>query len=86
MDSRQGLRATDSQTAIRIAEAVWIPIYGEKMIADEKPFHATLNGDGWTVEGSFPGTGSHPGKVGGGTAIAQISKRDGRILKVIHEQ
>ena len=70
----------DSETAIRIAEAVWIPIYGDKIIAKEKPFKATLHGETWTVTGSLP-----DGHVGG-TAIAEISRRDGRILRVIHEQ
>jgi hypothetical protein len=70
----------DSQTAIRIAEAVWIPIYGEKRIADEKPFIAELRGDIWHVRGTLP-----KGHVGG-TAIAEIAKVDGRILRVIHEQ
>lgn len=32
----------DAATASRIAEAVWIPIYGEKHIAAEKPFKVTL--------------------------------------------
>jgi len=70
----------DSATAIRIAEAVWIPIYGEKLIASEKPYRATLRGDTWIV------TGSLPAGVTGGTAIAEIAKRDGRIRRVIHEQ
>ena len=71
----------DAATAGRIAEAVWIPIYGEEHIATEKPFKATLNGDVWTVTGKDlpPGTG-------GGVALAEISKRDGRILRVIHGQ
>jgi hypothetical protein len=70
----------DSQTAIRIAEAVWIPIYGEEQIYRERPFRAVLRGDTWVVSGTLP-----PGYVGG-TAIAEISKRDGRILRVIHEE
>ena len=70
----------DSQTAIRIAEAVWIPIYGEKKISGEKPFKAELRGETWFVTGSLPA-----GAVGG-TAIAEIAKLDGRILRVIHEQ
>ncbi len=70
----------DSQTAIRIAEAVWIPIYGEKLISKEKPFNAVLRGDTWIVSGTLPP------QVDGGTAIAEISKRDGRIVRVIHEQ
>ena len=70
----------DSQTAIRIAEAVWIPIYGEERITKEKPFKAILRGDTWLV------TGTLPPRAVGGTAIAEISKLDGRIVRVIHEQ
>lgn len=71
----------DAATAGRIAEAVWIPIYGEDKIAGEKPFKIMLTGDVWTVTGKDlpPGTG-------GGVAEADISKRDGRILRVIHGQ
>lgn len=71
----------DAATASRIAEAVWIPIWGEAQVAAEKPFKATLYGDVWTVTGKdLP-----PGTVGG-VAEADISKRDGRILRVIHGQ
>lgn len=71
----------DAATARRIAEAVWIPIYGEEHIAAEKPFKVSLNGDVWTVTGKDlpPGTA-------GGVAEADISKIDGRILRVIHGQ
>jgi hypothetical protein len=31
----------DEKTAIRIAEAVWSPIYGEEQIQGEKPFVAS---------------------------------------------
>jgi hypothetical protein len=69
----------DQATAVRIAEAVWIPIWGEEHILAEKPFVATLNGDVWTVRGTL--------KAGfGGVAEAEISKRDGRILRVVHGQ
>jgi len=71
----------DATTASRIAEAVWIPIYGQAQIETEKPFKVTLNGDVWTVTGKdLP-----PGTLGG-VAEAEISKRDGRILRVIHGQ
>ena len=70
----------DEQTAIRMAEAVWIPIYGAKQIEREKPFKATLKDGVWTVRGTLP-----KGHVGG-TAIAEISKTDGCILRIIHEQ
>ena len=70
----------DAATAARIAEAVWIPIYGAEQIAKEKPFKATLKGDVWTVTGALS-----PDTVGG-VAEANVSKRDGRILRVIHGQ
>ncbi|TMG07761.1 MAG: hypothetical protein E6I06_09280 [Chloroflexi bacterium] len=44
----------DSATAVRIAIAAWIPIYGENMITAEKPFAATLQDSVWTVRGSTP--------------------------------
>ncbi len=71
----------DEKTAIRIAVAVWEPIYGETHIADEKPYHATLKNGVWTVEGSLP-----HGQTNGGTAIAKLAKSDGRILLIIHEK
>ena len=71
----------DAATASRIAEAVWIPIYGESQIAAEKPFKVTLKGDVWTVTGKDLRLYSM-----GGVAEADISKRDGRILRVSHGQ
>jgi hypothetical protein len=35
----------DSQTAVKIAEAVLIPVYGEKQIRSEEPFTGHLKGD-----------------------------------------
>ena len=68
----------DEATAIKIAVAVWERIYGADKIAGEKPYHATLNSGVWTV------TGSIPLHVSGGVAIAEISKDDGRIMRVAH--
>ncbi len=68
----------DEQTAMRIAEAIWSPIYGEEKIQREKPFVATLRDGVWTVEGSLPKGWA------GGVALAEISKKDGRILRVSH--
>ncbi len=68
----------DAATAIRIAVAVWEPIYGRDTIAGEAPYVATLKDGAWHVEGSLPA-----GWVGG-TAVADISKADGTILRVSH--
>lgn len=68
----------DAKTAIRIAVAIWEPIYGEERVARQKPYKARLTKGVWTVEGSLPGL------VPGGTAVAEIVKEDGRILKASH--
>ena len=44
----------------------------------EKSYRATLADGIWTVEGSLP-----KGRKGS-VALARISKKDGRILRVIH--
>jgi hypothetical protein len=72
----------DAATAIGIAVAVWAPIYGEKQIDSEKPYIASLRGNVWTVVGTFHcPAGRH---CVGGVALAEISKEDGTILRVIH--
>ena len=68
----------DAATAIKIAVAVWEPIYGRKQIEGEKPFTAVLRDGIWTVQGSLP---LH---TSGGVALAEIAKDDGRILRVTH--
>ena len=69
----------DAKTAIRIAVAVWEPIYGEDQIAKEKPYRVRLDKGGvWVVQGSLPKDWI------GGVAIAEIAKDNGRILRVSH--
>jgi hypothetical protein len=68
----------DKETAIAIAVAVWNPIYGKVNIEKKKPFKATLKGGIWYV------TGSLPFGWAGGVPEAEISKDDGRILRVSH--
>ena len=67
----------DAKTAIKIAEAIWIPIYGEH-IYKEKPYTVRLKKGVWSVEGSLPGESK------GGVAFILIQKSDGKILRVIH--
>lgn len=68
----------DAVTAIKIAEAVWIPIYGEETLKDEKPFTARLVNGVWIVQGTLPKGWD------GGTAYAEISKETGCVLNVTH--
>ena len=68
----------DAETAIAIARAVWIPIYGRENIERQKPHRAVLKDGVWHV------TGSLPRRAVGGVALAEIAQRDGRILRIIH--
>jgi len=70
----------DETTAVRIAEAVLIPIYGEGQIRSERPFKARLRGEIWLVSGTVPA-----GFVGG-AAVVKIAKSDGRIVFVTHQE
>jgi hypothetical protein len=63
----------DGPTAIKIAEAIWLPILGESVYED-KPFTAESKGKYWLVTGT-----SHPGWFGGPPTI-EIRKSDCKIL------
>jgi hypothetical protein len=73
----------NADTAIKIAVAVWTPIYGAKQIAGEKPYRATLKNGVWTVEGSLP-TPPAGWSVTGGVAVARIAQKDATIIEVTH--
>jgi hypothetical protein len=68
----------NEETAIKIAEAIWLPIYG-KDIEKSKPFVAHLkDATVWIVEGTLP-----PHYLGG-VPYVEIRKSDCKILKVTH--
>lgn len=68
----------NEETAIKIALAVWEPIYGPVAIAKQAPHTAVLSDGTWFV------TGTLPKKMLGGVALAEIAKEDGKILRVSH--
>ena len=70
----------NANTAVVIGVAVLEPIYGEARVARDKPYTATLADGIWTIRGTLP-----PG-MAGGSAVAEISKDDGRVVRVFHEQ
>jgi NTF2 fold immunity protein of polymorphic toxin system component len=77
----------DSITAVKIAEAVLIPVYGKEKIESEPPFKAVLENGVWTGDGTLycpDGKGGVTTTCDGGTAEVKLSKTDGRILRVIH--
>jgi hypothetical protein len=73
----------DSATAVRIAVAVWIPLYGESEIKAQQPFVATLKDSVWTVTAT-PHATTYLLLAGrlieGGTPLAKIAQSDARIL------
>jgi|SRR5882762_12847 hypothetical protein len=71
----------DAKTAVKIGEAVLIPVYGEKQIDSERPFIAKLHGDVWTVAGTL---NCGAPQCDGGTAVVKISKTSGQILFMTH--
>jgi hypothetical protein len=71
----------DESAAVGIGESVATAQYGEKKISDEEPFHARLYGDTWIVKGTL-----HPQGAAGGTAVIKVSKTDGRILFMMHQE
>lgn len=68
----------NEETAIAIAVAVWAPIYGKERIEEKKPYKAVLKDGVWYVRGSIPQGWK------GGVPEAEISKDNGRILRVSH--
>ena len=69
----------DANTAVRIAEAVLSPIYGADKIKREEPFRAISDGEVWHVRGDM-----HCDRCLGGVAEIEISKTDGRVLRIGH--
>jgi hypothetical protein len=77
----------DSKTAIKIAEAVLLPVYGKKKIEAELPLTAKLQDGVWTVGGTLrcsDGKGGMTTSCFGGVAVVKISKKDAKILYMIH--
>ena len=69
----------NEETAIKIAEVIWIPIYGED-VKTKKPFIAEYNAkeNCWEVRGTLPTN------MRGGVPEIKIDKSDGKILYVNH--
>src|SRR5206468_2218316 len=68
----------DNLTAMRIAEAVWLPVYGYETVNAQKPFTADLESDVWTVKGSPPANDA-AGALADCTWLLDIGDRRMRI-------
>lgn len=69
---------SDETTAMTIAEAILVPIYGKDVIERQKPFVVSLSGNVWTI------TGSLPKDILGGVFFIQISRQDARVITLTH--
>lgn len=77
----------DAETAVKIGEAVLIPVYGKKIVEAEEPFSAKLTAGVWVVSGTLRCPDGHGGMTTncvGGVAVVRISKKDGRVLSIVH--
>ena len=70
----------DEVTAVRIAEAVFEPVFGTEEVTKFRPYHAQLKDGVWTLYGTL-----RPGSRGG-TPQMIIQKKDGRVIEVWHSQ
>lgn len=67
-------------TAVEIAQAILVPIYGDAAIEKQKPFVVTLSQNVWTIEGSSPKDGI------GGVFLLKLARRDARVLRLTHSK
>jgi len=71
----------DKDTAVAIAYAVAVPIYGKKEMDGEMPFRAEMENGVWTILGTM-----HCQSCVGETLVMQIDKNFGKILFLTHTQ
>lgn len=70
----------NKETAIKIAEAIWLPIYG-KSIYEKKPYSVELiDNKIWRVKGTLKL------EEVGGVPIIEIQKSDCKIINVTHSK
>jgi hypothetical protein len=73
-------RPLTEQEAVRMAIASIERKYGPECVAKESPFTGELTNGIWIVRGTLP-----PGTIGG-TAVAEVSAGNGKVLRMWHEQ
>lgn len=73
----------DAVTAIRIAEAILLPIYGNEAIARQQPLTASLLSGVWHIRGTLA-RDARGKRAKGGVAYIELAKDDGRILLLTH--
>jgi hypothetical protein len=68
----------DTSTAVKIAEAIWLPVYGER-IYEKRPFKAELLGDSiWIVAGTLPKNSL------GGVPYIELRRSNAEVIGIAH--
>lgn len=78
-EPKQGF-VPDEETAIAIAEAVLVPIYGKEQVDGQKPFSVRLTDGVWLIQGTLPAE-----QLGGVFSI-EISKQTAAVLRLTHSR
>jgi hypothetical protein len=78
----------DSATALKVAEAVLIPVYGQQKVDSQRPFSAKLENDVWTVDGTLYCSDRQLGSQlivqhCNGLLEVRISKSDAHVLSML---
>jgi len=68
-------------TAVKIGEAVLMPLFGEHQVESQRPYRAKLKGDRWIVTGSIPRRWVAE-MITGRIFRIDISRRTGAISRV----
>ncbi len=69
----------DRNSTIKIAEIILCHIYGEKVL-NQRPWNVKEKDESFIIEGRLPEN------MAGGTAIIEISKKNGRVLNYSHSK
>ena len=82
--NKEGEEVSSAEMAFKIAEPMLIDTYGKENILLQKPFRINLVDDIWIIYGTLPLAN---GKMAvGGTAYIEIRKKNGELVKMIHEK
>ena len=74
----------NANTALAIARAVLVPIYGQKRVAAEEPLTASRDGDTWVIMGD-PHCEPETVCDWAGTIYVKLAAADGQIMFVTTE-
>ncbi len=76
----------NKEIAVKIAEALLIPIYGEKVL-EQRPFNCLLVDESiWFISGTLAKCSPDEGVRTGGVAYVILQKKDGKVLKITHDK